>query len=224
MKIKNRPEDAGVLAGADWVAQLRDDVHAGPPGGGIPSGPRGGIPSGPGGGISQEPRGRIPPEPPHNDVHVADGHDAGIAAGGRAEITERAAIGDQLRMPVACCEMVSCISRHSDPAALGEADIRARAIAVGWRVDALGRLTCPSCQQSGSGFWAPHPVVLWDRNTAVTMAALMAAALRTEGVADKMIGGNTRASRPAGRGQPPGSTPVPAPRRGHHRRASLGET
>ena len=37
-------------------------------------------------------------------------------------------IGDQLRMPVMWCEMGSCVSWHADPAALGEADTRARAI------------------------------------------------------------------------------------------------
>ena len=44
------------------------------------------------------------------------------------------------------CEMGSCISRHADPAALGEADARVRAIKAGWRIDALGRLACPRCQ------------------------------------------------------------------------------
>jgi hypothetical protein len=62
---------------------------------------------------------------------------------GGVEITERAAIGDELRIPLAWCEMGSCISHYADPAALGEADIRARAIAAGWRVDALGQLACP---------------------------------------------------------------------------------
>jgi hypothetical protein len=75
-------------------------------------------------------------------------------------------IGDQLRMPIMWCEMGSCISWHTDPAALGEADIRARVIAAGWRVDALGRLACPRCQQSDGRFWATHPVRLHDRSTA----------------------------------------------------------
>ena len=56
----------------------------------------------------------------------------------RAESTERAVIGDQLRMPIMWCEMGSCISWHADPAALGEADTRARAIGAGWRIDAFG--------------------------------------------------------------------------------------
>jgi hypothetical protein len=74
--------------------------------------------------------------------------------------------------------MGSCLSWYSDPAALGEADIRARAIAAGWRVDALGRLACPRCQQNDGRFWATHPVRLRDRGTA--MAASTAAAGRED--------------------------------------------
>jgi len=95
-------------------------------------------------------------------------------ASARTEITERAVIGDQLRMPIMWCEMGSCISWHADPAALGEADIRARAIGVGWRVDALGRLACPRCQQTASGFRVSRPVVPWDRRAAITRATWMA--------------------------------------------------
>jgi len=93
---------------------------------------------------------------------------------GRVPITERAVIGDELRMPITWCEMGFCISWHADPAALGEADIRVRAIAAGWRVDALGRMACPRCQQSSSQFWATHPVRLHAGDTAP--AALPAAA------------------------------------------------
>ena len=92
---------------------------------------------------------------------------------------ERAVIGDQLRMPVMWCEMGSCISWHADPAALGEADTRARAISAGWRIDALGRLACPRCQQTDQGFWAARPVVVWDRYTALARAAR--AAVRSGG-------------------------------------------
>ena len=94
-------------------------------------------------------------------------------------MTVRAVIGDQLRMPIMWCEMGSCISRHADPAALGEADTRARAIGAGWRIDALGRLACPRCQQTDPGFWAARPVVLWDRYTALARAAR--AAVRSDG-------------------------------------------
>ena len=85
---------------------------------------------------------------------------------GRVPITARAVIGDELRMPIMWCEMAFCIAWHADPAALGEADIRARAIAAGWRIDALGRMACPRCQQSSSQFWATHPVRLHAGDTA----------------------------------------------------------
>jgi len=138
------------------------------------------------------------------------------------EITERAVIGDELRIPVAWCEMGSCISRYADQAALGEADIRARAVAAGWRADALGRLACPQCQQGDSWFWTAHPAALWDRDTAVAMTTLMAAAVR------EIAGG---AAADGGAGAEPGLIPggelaaVPAPRpamarppgRGRHR-------
>jgi hypothetical protein len=80
-------------------------------------------------------------------------------------------IGDELRIPIMWCEMGSCIAWHADPAALGEADARVRAIKAGWRIDALGRLACPRCQQSDAGFWATHSVVAWDRYTAMARAA-----------------------------------------------------
>jgi hypothetical protein len=98
------------------------------------------------------------------------------AADPAAEITTRAVIGDQLRMPIMWCEMDSCISRHADPTALGEADARARAIDAGWRVDALGRLVCPQCQQTAPSFRVSRPVVPWDRRTAITRIARMAEA------------------------------------------------
>ena len=41
------------------------------------------------------------------------------------------------------CEMGSCISWHADPAALGEADARVRAIKAGWRIDALAAGVSP---------------------------------------------------------------------------------
>ncbi len=151
------------------------------------------------------------------------------------EITERAAIGDELRIPLAWCEMGSCISHYADPAALGEADIRTRAIAAGWRVDALGRLACPQCQQGDSWFWTAHPVALWDRDTAVAMTTLMAAAVReiagADGVAGTERGAPTGGERgePLGRepgaipGREPGAIPGPRPEmarpsgRGRHR-------
>ena len=62
-------------------------------------------------------------------------------------ITEHCFIGDQIRVPAAWCDMAGCGSRFADPAALGEADNRARALAAGWGLDDCGRLVCPACQQ-----------------------------------------------------------------------------
>jgi hypothetical protein len=93
-----------------------------------------------------------------------------------AVATVRPLIGDQLRMPIIWCEMGSCISWHTDPAALGESDARARAIAAGWRRDAFDRIACPACQQTDPGFRNPYPVVPWDRHTALARAARAAAA------------------------------------------------
>jgi hypothetical protein len=164
MKIKIRPHDPGAPHEADWLqmegwlAKLRDDGKAGSAG----------------------------------DDHVQPAHDSGACpealpqpAGAephacveRAEHDVRAVIGDQLRMPVMWCEMGSCISWRADPSALGEADARARAISVGWRIDALGRLACPQCQQTDPGFWATGRVVRWDRYTAVAQAAAIEPARR----------------------------------------------
>jgi hypothetical protein len=97
------------------------------------------------------------------EARVEPRADAG--AGGRA------VIGDELRIPIMWCEMGSCIAWYTDPAALGEADTRARAIAAGWRIDALGRLACPTCQQTDPCFWTACPVMPWDRYVAMVRAA-----------------------------------------------------
>ena len=72
---------------------------------------------------------------------------------GPVAITERAVLGDTIRRPAVWCEMPGCISWHDHPAALGQADIRARALAAGWCHDAVGRLVCPSCQQRNPDLW-----------------------------------------------------------------------
>ena len=180
MKTDIWPDDTSMLEMSDWLADLRDDGdaeglagrHAGP------ASTRGSRP---------EPSAAAPnwPIAPVEASAAAEAR-ARVQASARAEamararVTGRAVIGDELRMPIMWCEMGSCISWHSDPAALGEADIRARALAAGWRVDALGRLACPRCQQSDGRFWATHPVRLRDRDRAVTMAALTAAAGRED--------------------------------------------
>jgi hypothetical protein len=115
---------------------------------------------------------------------------------GPAGATVRAVIGDQLRTPVMWCEMGSCISRHADPAALGEADTRARALDAGWRIDALGRLACPRCQQTDPGFRASGQVVRWDRHTAAARTARASrAAVRSSRDPGRAASGHPAAGR-----------------------------
>ena len=76
---------------------------------------------------------------------------------GPVAITQRAVLGDQIRRPTAWCEMAACLSRYDDPAALGEADIRARALGAGWRRDTAGRLLCPYCQRRRPGLHTAYP-------------------------------------------------------------------
>ena len=78
---------------------------------------------------------------------------------GPIAITERPVLGDQIRRPIVWCEIGSCIGRYEDPEALGEADVRARAIGAGWRHDAGGRLACPACLQRCPDVWPGYPVV-----------------------------------------------------------------
>jgi hypothetical protein len=92
----------------------------------------------------------------------------------RAQTTARAVIGDQLRLPIAWCEMGSCISWFAHPVALGEADIRVRAMDAGWRLDAVGVLACPQCVQTSPRFQSPRPVTLRDREEATAMPAQVA--------------------------------------------------
>ena len=193
MKIKIRHDDACSAEindwhqMNDWIAELRDDSRAEPAGDGSPT---------------PESAAVAPPA----DWFTASAETSACA--GLAEVTacaglagvtacagvtERAVIGDQLRIPIAWCEMGSCISHHGDPAALGEADIHARAILAGWRVDALGRLACPQCQQRSPGFRASCPVALWDRDTAIASAHLMTAAMRNYCTAGRAAGRATGA-------------------------------
>jgi hypothetical protein len=69
-------------------------------------------------------------------------------------ITGHCVIGDQIRVPAAWCAMAGCQAAFAAPAALGEADNRARAVAAGWAKDALDRLVCPACQRD-------HPAPPW---------------------------------------------------------------
>jgi len=111
------------------------------------------------------------PEPEATPEPEAAPEPARAEAPDHATSPMRAVIGDELRIPIMWCEMGSCISWCTDPSALGEADARARAISAGWRIDALGRLACPRCQQTDPRFWATRQVVRWDRYTAVARAA-----------------------------------------------------
>lgn len=74
--------------------------------------------------------------------------------------TERAVIGDQLRLPMAWCQSGTCINRYADPDALGEVDVRVRAVIAGWCADAFGRMICPSCQQR-EHVWSTRAPVPW---------------------------------------------------------------
>jgi len=62
-------------------------------------------------------------------------------------VTEHCVIGDQIRVPAAWCDMAGCATLFADPAALGEADNRARALVAGWCANPVGQLVCPACQQ-----------------------------------------------------------------------------
>ena len=206
MKIKIRPGDTSMLQDNDWpqtdgwLAELRDDGRADPARDHHTQPVRG---SDPWPEVLAEAAARAEAaraEAARAEAARAEAARAEAAraqadararaeASVRAESTERAVIGDQLRMPIMWCEMGSCISWHADPAALGEADTRARAIGAGWRIDAFGRLACPGCQQADPGFWATGPVVLWDRYTAVARAAR--AAVRSDGTADVAAGGGS---------------------------------
>jgi len=194
MKIKNRPDDVSMVQLDDWLAELREDDHAEPPGGDRAEPPGDNGPETPGDsgpGPVNLARPQAPAEPAYGPAEPYYGptepaYGPAEPAYGPAEPdhgpaeahprpTVRALIGDQLRMPVMWCEMGACISWHADPAALGERDMRARAIGVGWRIDALGRLACPRCQQTDPNFRPCHQVVPWDRHTAMARAARVVA-------------------------------------------------
>ena len=75
----------------------------------------------------------------------------------------RAIIGDEFRTPMLWCEFGSCIARYTSEDALGERDLRGRALAAGWRYDGLGRLACPSCTRHDPSFLAGRPAASADR-------------------------------------------------------------
>jgi hypothetical protein len=69
----------------------------------------------------------------------------------------RAVIGDEIRVPFIWCEFGTCDATYTHPDALGELDLRARALAAGWRYDALGRRGCPDCARHDPTFWTARP-------------------------------------------------------------------
>jgi hypothetical protein len=175
MRLKIRPEDVNALEMSDWLARLRDEV----------SGETGGDETelesdAPAQQLTRPPTSTTafatatPGSRPSTGATTGVGREQATTGVGR-EQTVRAVIGNELHMPIVWCEMGSCISYHTDPAALGEADIRTRALRAGWRLDRFGRLACVDCLQSSSWFRTAYPVVLWDREIAATAVSMMAA-------------------------------------------------
>lgn len=88
-------------------------------------------------------RAPLPPPPP--------------AARGPRQQPVRAVIGDEIRIPFIWCEFGSCDATYTHPDALGERDLLNRALAAGWRYDALWRRACPHCAQHDPTFWTARP-------------------------------------------------------------------
>jgi hypothetical protein len=178
MKTNASKRDA-IAQAMDWLGELREDDRAEPTLGG--SGEPAAAPAVTAPPVPAPPVPRVSDEDDPRQTDVDDPRQSDVDDPRKSDaITERAPIGDELRIPIAWCDMDACISYYDHPAALGEADIRTRAIAAGWRVDAVGRLACPQCQQSVPWFWTTQPVVVWDRSRAVTAAARMAATVRAD--------------------------------------------
>jgi hypothetical protein len=166
MKIKIRSDDASTLRKdgwpqtGDWPAELRDDSRTEPPGDGQSKADGADVPRS--GALAQadaltEARARA-----HADAQARAQADARAQARAHAEADAcagaigRAVIGDQLRIPIMWCDMGSCISVHADPASLGEADARARAISVPGASRPTPRSGPPSRSCRGTGTW-PSP-------------------------------------------------------------------
>jgi hypothetical protein len=206
MKVRISPADVTAHEMTAWIAKLRDEGSDTRFGGARSSG---GKASGEASGGGEAMLKIAAPVLPAGRPPASTGRASCSGA------TERALIGDRLRIPIVWCELAPCISHHTNPAALGEADIRARALSAGWRFDRLGRLTCPECQQRSPWFWPAHPVALWDRETAATTVALMAARHRRNG-ASRNAGAAHEALVPPAR--PGASAPPSQWIRGRHRK------
>jgi hypothetical protein len=162
-----------------WLAELHDQNEVRESDGILH--PRGGR-TGPSASLPRPYAGQIP-APRDEGRGLPSGHSSSLPAEPAVprrsprHATQRAVIGDELRRPVLWCQMGSCVTRFSDPDALGEADNRARAIGDGWREDAFARFACPACLQTSPEFRVKYPVVAWDKERALAMATLMAAAI-----------------------------------------------
>jgi hypothetical protein len=107
-----------------------------------------------------------PPPPPPPPAAVAPARHASRRPSWRPDPSVRAIIGDEIRIPIMWCQFGTCIARYTHRGALGERDLRARALEAGWRYDALGRLACPDCAQHDPAFWptrAPTPISRYRR-------------------------------------------------------------
>lgn len=172
MKAKITPKHAGSPDPGPWPAQPHHENGDPGPGRVTQAAPQAGLPRpyvGLTGGTAtagDRPAGRWPAHMVIPDPALS------------SPVTCRAVIGDELRRPALWCQMGACVARHADPEAIGEADNRARAVAAGWREDALGRFACPSCLQRSTEFRVRYPVVPWDKEQAMAMAFLMTVAAR----------------------------------------------
>ena len=89
-------------------------------------------------------------------------------------ITGQCVIGDQIRVAAECCAIAECEAAFAEPAALGERDNRALAVAAGWAKDASGMLACPNCQRDRPtpAWWVPsrEPGIAGDHRLASSTA------------------------------------------------------
>ena len=140
----------------------------------------------------------------------AGGPGPGPRPGPHAGVTARAVIGDQLRIPIMWCEMGSCISWHADPAALGEADNRARRTRAGWRSTPSGGWHAPDASKPPSASGPPARSCCGTG----TRPSPWPPGPPPYAAAAPPPGKQPRARRPAS-GHPPASPPKPRQQRVH---------
>lgn len=124
--------------------------------------------------VAWPPHPGVNPAWPRGHLHVPDTDSGSVGApqaDHHGQVVERAVIGDALRIPLVWCQFGSCIARFTDAAALGESDVRRRAVAAGWRQDAFGRLACPECVQHDPTFMVVHQLVTYPSRTQSTHRA-----------------------------------------------------